>query len=159
MHRSIDKPTWQHVHKGRSQTVGSPRQQGSEHTLLSIISVWMTVTVLYKGKGIDLIRMQPHICPHICHNIMLQTSNWFSICRITEMDFHVCSNPSHQSISLWVPVDCHDTGPRLPLMVIRSDWTFACVITGYRMLIVQNGGLVGCNIRHVCQTHTHTQTH
>lgn len=42
--------------------------QGSKHTLLHNLSGTMTVTA-HKEK-IDLIRMQGHICPHICHNIM-----------------------------------------------------------------------------------------
>lgn len=44
----------------------------------------------------------------------------------------------------------------LPLMLIRGDWIFACVITGYGMLIVLSGGL--WDVTH-SQRDTHTHFH
>lgn len=75
-----------------------------KNTLLRTISAAMTATVSYQESAINLIRMWCHFCPHICHNIMQQTCNWFSIYGITEIDFHVCFNPSRPSIFLW---DCY----------------------------------------------------
>lgn len=65
------------------------------------------------GTSIWLKKLRGHFCRHICHNSARQTCDCSPLCRITEMDFHVCCGSERRSVFLW---------GRLRLCVCRWCW-------------------------------------